>query len=312
MVKLLSVLISFLLFYTEAFVTPYSYKDKDNLKLSAVILSDMHTESNSNSRFLKIGYTLEGVYSGGNSPDVIAFAGDNTMNGQGIEWFDFYGLVNRYRKKSNVLVAFGNHDFGNTDDENQYKKLSKRAIDSYNYYCQKSIDSVYYAEDYPDVRFIILGSENNAKNTVQVISGAQIEWLEKQLGECAAEKKPAVVINHNLIYATTGRQSYFGFNLTNNNDRLQKALTDCGTTVVYVCGHSHFGISDGTVYSDGNVTYINLPSAGNDGNYDTDEEHGSHGIGMLLEVYDGRFEITFRNFSKGRNIDGYELTVETE
>ena len=309
MVKIISVLISFLLFYTEAFVTPYSYKDPENIKLSAVILSDMHVESNSNARFLKNGYTLEGVYSGGNSPDVIAFAGDNTMNGQSIEWFDFYGFINRYCKKSDVLVAFGNHDFGNTDDEKQYKTLSKRAINSYNYYCGKSIDRVYYSADYPEVRFIILGSENNAKDTLQVISDAQIDWLKEQLGECAAKGKPAVVINHNLIYATTGRQSYFGFNLTTNNDKLQSALRECSTTVLYVCGHSHFGISDGTTHSEGNVTYINLPSAGNDGNYDADEEHGSHGIGMLLEVYEGKFEITFRNFSKGKNIDGYEMTI---
>ena len=144
MIRFFAVLISFFLFFSEAYIPPYEYRDEENIRFSAVILSDMHTETNSNARFLMDGYTLKGVYSGGRSPDVLAFAGDNTMNGQSVEWFDFYGLVNRYNKSSDVLVAFGNHDFGNTADGEVYKKLSKRSVDSYNYYCRKNIDKVYY------------------------------------------------------------------------------------------------------------------------------------------------------------------------
>ena len=311
MIRILSAIISVLLFFGSAGITPYELKDKDNIRFSAVILSDMHVETNNPSRFSKDGGTLAGVYAGGNVPDVLAFAGDNTMNGQVLEWFDFYGFVNRFNKGSDVLVSFGNHDFGNTDDTEVYARLSKRCIDSYNYYCRKDIDKVYYSADYGNIRFIILGSDNNAADTLQIISDEQIAFLSSELAQCKEKGIPAVVINHNLIRGKNGRQSYFSFNLTDNNDALENALVSSGADVIYVCGHSHFGLSDSTVNTEGKVTYINLPSAGNDGNYGTDsEECSSHGLGMLLELYDSRIEISFKNFAKGTSVDDYSVTLE--
>lgn len=305
MIRFFAVLISFFLFFSEAYIPPYEYRDEENIRFSAVILSDMHTETNSNARFLMDGYTLKGVYSGGRSPDVLAFAGDNTMNGQSVEWFDFYGLVNRYNKGSDVLVAFGNHDFGNTADGEVYKKLSKRSVDSYNYYCRKNIDKVYYSADYGVVKFIVLGSENNAENTVQVITDAQIDWLESELADCAGRNIPAVVINHNPLYGRNGRRSYFGFNQIDSSEKIDSVLQSAGVKIIYVSGHTHFGLSDDSVTSDGSVTYINLPSAGNNGNYDAPEEYSTHGIGMILEIYDGDMVVTFRNFAKGKALEGY-------
>lgn len=309
MVRLLAVIVSFFLFFAGASVTPYEFRDKDKLRFSAAVLSDMHTETNSTSRFHMEGNALMGVYSGNNRPDVIAFAGDNTMNGQALEWFDFYGLLGRFNRGSDVLVAMGNHDFGNTDDEDTYARLSKTAIASYNYYCKKNIDRVYYSSDYGCVKFIILGSENNAPDTLEVISDEQISWLKDQLGDCSERNIPAVVINHNLIYGKNGRQSYFHFNLTTNNDALENALTECGAKVIYICGHSHFGLGEGTVNAEGNVTYINLPSAGNRGNYDAQGDLSQDGIGLLLGIYDESVEITFRDFGRGIDFDDFSVSV---
>ncbi len=307
MLRIIAVIISFFLFAGGEAVPSYSFENPESVLLSAVILSDIHTETNSPSRFGKIGSTLKGVWSGDECPDVIAFAGDNTMNGQSLEWFDFYGLVYRFNKGSDVLVAMGNHDFGNTDDTQVYDKLSERAVSAYNSYCSADIDSVYYSKDYGTARFIILGSESNAKDTLSVITDSQIDWLESELADCARSGKTAVVINHNLIRGRNGRQSYFAFNLTTNNDRLDSALQNSGAKVIYVCGHSHFGIGEGSLTTDGNVTYINLPSAGNDGNYDAEGDNSEHGIGLLAEFYDGRTVLRFHNFAKGKTLETFEI-----
>lgn len=309
MIRFFSILISFLLFFSGSAVPGYEVRDAEALRFSAVILSDIHTETNSAARFQKIGETLAGVYSEKRCPDVLAFAGDNTMNGQALEWFDFYGLVNRFNRGSDVLVGMGNHDFGNNADQADYARLSKRAINSYNYYCRKSIESVYYTADYGCIKFIILGSENNAEDTIEVISDAQVDWLEAALADCAARGIPAVVVNHNLLYGRTGRQSYFRFNQTTNNDRLDAALMQSGADVLFLCGHSHFGVSEDSWSRDGRVTFVNLPSAGNDGNYDATGPNADHGNGLLLELYDGSMTLTFRNFAQGINLDGCSITV---
>lgn len=301
MTRILAIIISFFLFSGQVTAGGYTLKHPE-AEFSAVILSDMHMEGNNMQRFDMIGKTFKGVFNTDRQPDVVAFAGDNTMNGQNIEWLDFYGFLNRYNKGSDILVAMGNHDFGNTDSHETYEKLSKRAIANYNYYCRENIDNIYYSRDYGCVKFIILGSEDNAENTVEVISDEQIAWLSAELSQCSENNQPAVVINHNLIYGTTGRQSYYDFNQTSNNDKLNAALKDCETKVYYICGHSHFGVSDGSVYESGNVTYINLPSAGNTGNYGAEGENADFGTGLLMEFYDGNTDFSFVNFATGKTL----------
>ncbi len=309
MLRTLAVIVSFFLFFGSG-AAPYSYRDPAGIRMSAVVLSDMHMETNSFSRFEKIGSTLSGVYSGGNSPDVLAFAGDNTMNGQSLEWFDFYGFIGRFNKGSDVLVAMGNHDFGNTADEGTYEKLSARAIEKYNYYCGADIDKVYYSRDYGPAKFILLASEHNAENTVEVITDNQVQWLRNELADCASQGKTAVVINHNPLYGRNGDRSYYSFNQIEGCEAVDNALQSCGANVIFVSGHTHFGMSSSSVTQSGNVTYINLPSAGNDGNYRADEGGADHGIGMIMEFYDETLEITFRNFALGKNLDAYSLTID--
>lgn len=310
--KILSIFISVILFIGGGEMPEaYAPVDEANLKCSAVILSDMHMESNNFERFPRIGTTLRGVANGKVSPDVVAFTGDSTMNGQNIEWFDFYGFVNRFIKDSRVLMCFGNHDFGNCADHDTYVKLRKRCIDEYGKYCGESIDEVYYSTDIKGCRFIVLGSEDNAEDTVEVITDKEIEWLKGELEYCRENSVPAIVLNHNLIYGRNGNRSYWDFNQTTNNDALDDALRDSGAKVLFVCGHSHFGVNEGSVNEDGNVTYINLPSTGNIGNYGAEGEYADYGIGLYVEVYEEQIILSFRNFAKGIALDGYE-NIEIE
>lgn len=307
--KIFSILISVILFFSFASGVKYEPKDAENIKLNAVLLSDVHIEGNNPDRWTRFGKTLTGVFANETQPDVLAFAGDNTMNGQGIEWFDYYGFINRYNKSSRVLVGFGNHDFGNNADAEDYKKLSKRCIESYNGYLGENIDNVYYSTEVNGYKFIMLASEQNCENTVSSISDTQLEWLKAELQSAADEGKPAFVVNHNLVEGRNGYRSYYSFNLTDNDTALADTLESAQTKVIYFCGHSHFGINEDSVKTYGNVTYVNLPSAGNTDNYDADEGYDDFGIGCNLEVYGNSMVLRFRNFAKGEWLEGYDDIV---
>lgn len=308
--KILSILISFILFTgTGSAPAAYAPKDEANLKCSAVILSDIHIESNNFDRFPRVGEIFRGVANAKVAPDVVGFTGDSTMNGQGIEWFDFYGFVNRFIKSSRILMCFGNHDFGNCADHDTYVKLRKKCISTYKTYCNEKINDVHYSMDVKGFRFIVLGSDDNAENTVEVISDAQIEWLKGELKYCKEKNIPAVVLNHNLIYGRNGSRSTWDFNQTTNNEALDKALQECGTTVLFVCGHSHFGVNNGSVSTDGRVTYINLPSTGNPDNYGAEGEYADSGIGLYLEIYEKKMVLSFRNFAKGTSLENFDNIV---
>ena len=308
--KFFAVFISLFLFMSFSSPAAYAPKDADAVRLSAVMLSDVHIEGNNPDRWTRFGETLAGAFSADRTPDVIAFAGDQTMNGQGIEWFDFYGLLNRYNKNSEVVMAMGNHDFGNCADHDTYVELSKRAIDSFNGYTGSDIDCVHYTKTVNGYTFIVMGSDDNTENTVQVISDEQVEWLEEELAKLAAEGKPAFVVNHNLLYGKNGNRSRYDFNQTTNNDKIVAALENCGTDVFFFCGHSHFGVNSGTVNTEGRVTYINLPSSGNDGNYQAEEECSTYGLGCEMEVYEDTVELRFRNFAKGEWLEDYQYSIE--
>ena len=307
--RIIAMLCTLVLFIPTSIPAKYSPKNADELIVNAVLLSDVHIEGNSSDRYTRFGKTLTGVFSTGTPVDALVFAGDNTMNGQNVEWFDFYGILCRLNKAENTLVGFGNHDFGNNADHDDYLKLSERCIKQYNDYLNGNIDNVYYTKIINGVRFIMLSSTDNAENTVSVISDEEIEWLKGELAASAAEGMPAVVVNHNLIYGRNGSRSYYSFNQTTNNAALDSALQNCGTDVVYVCGHSHFGVNDGSVSSSGRVTYVNLPSAGNTGNYDAEGLNADMGNGLVMEIYKDSISLRFRNFAAGEWIEGYDGIV---
>lgn len=306
--KFFAVLFSFFIFMSSASVPSWEVKDSDSVKMTAVFLSDVHIEGNNQDRWTRFGKTMTGVYSTDKAPDALVFAGDQTMNGQWVEWFDFYGLLNRFNRGSRVIMAFGNHEFGNTENEDDYVRLSKRAVACYNGYAGGDVDGVYYAREINGYKFIVMGSENNAPDTVQVISDKQVEWLSNELRDCAGRGMTAFVVNHNLLRGKNGNRSNWDFNLTTNNDAIVSALENSGADIIYVCGHSHFGVNRDTVNTEGKITYVNLPSAGNDG-YSASEECSVPGIGMTAECYDGKIVLRFRDFIKGAWLEGYEYEI---
>lgn len=284
--------------------------DSENCILSATVLSDLHMEGNNSQRHKRVGgvlYTAEKADS-----DVLMLLGDSTMNGQVAETLFAYGLVNRFFSGKNIIVAPGNHDMDTSKNTNgTFETLSKRFVSMRNTFFGDDGDKVYFSREEKGYKFIVLGGEGRtAEDGKQILSDEQLCWLESELKDAAESGKPCFVLNHYLVYNRNGWRSTADFNIADQNDRLTEILESSGVRTFYFCGHSHYGVSDDSVQTTNNVTYINLPSTGNPDNYyPANEDCGKDGIGMQMEVYKNRIVLRFRNYLTQEWLDGYDNYV---
>ena len=309
--KTIALCISFLIFIPFGSSPEVIEKtDPENCILSATILSDLHMEGNNTTRHKRIGGVLYAAEKA--DSDVLMLLGDSTMNGQVAETLFAYGLVNRFFKDKNVMVAPGNHDMDTSKNTNgTFETLYNRFISMRNAFFGNSGDKVYFSREEKGYKFIVLGGEGRtAEDGKQIISDEQLIWLENELADAADSGKPCFVLNHYLVYGRNGSRSYANFNITDQNERLTEILENSGVRTFYFCGHSHYGVSDDSVQTTNNVTYINLPSTGNPDNYyPANEDCGKDGIGMQMEVYEDSIVLRFRNYLSGQWLDGYDNYV---
>lgn len=292
------------------------YTIDTNANMTAVIISDVHMETNNYDRFRTEGKAFAGIASANKYPDALIMCGDNTMNGQTTEINLLYGFLQRNKllTETQLIMAQGNHDFGNSDSAQDYEKLSARAISNYNRFTGRNIDKVYYSTDVNGYKVLVLASEKNMENTISYVSEEQVEWLRAELD--SADGKPVIVVNHNLIYGTNSPQSYWSFNRTENGELIKAAMEGYDGKVLYFCGHSHFGLSDSTIKTIKNVSYINMPLF-SEGAYYADNDDGDEaGIGCVLSMYDDSIELSFNSFITGEKCTDFEsITIslsETE
>lgn len=307
-IKAVALLISFVIFFPLG-GTPEAIEkaDKENCLLSATVLSDLHMEGNNPERHKRIGGVLYSAKQADN--DVTLLLGDNTMNGQVVETMFVYSLVSRFLGTEDIIVAPGNHDMDTSKNTNgDFDDLSKRFVSMRNSFFGDDGDKVYFSREKNGYKFIVLGGEGRTgEDGKQILSDAQLDWLESELSEAKNSGKPCFIINHYLVYGRNGSRSYAGFNVTDQNDRLTEILETSGVRTFYFCGHSHYGVSDDSVQTTGNVTYINLPSTGNPGNYyPANDACGNDGIGMQMEVYESKVVLRFRDYIREEWLEGYD------
>ena len=306
--KAIAVLVSFVIFMPFGTSTEAIEKtDEENCLLSATILSDLHMEGTNPERHKRVGGVLQAAEKADN--DVLVLLGDNTMNGQVIETLFAYGLVCRFFDSKSVISAPGNHDMDTSENTNgTFDTLSKRFVTMRNGFFGNDGNKVYFSREENGYKFIVLGGEGRTEEDgKQIISDEQLDWLENELAAAADSGKPCFIVNHYLVYGRNGGRSYANFNITDQNDRLTEILETSGVRTFYFCGHSHYGVSDDSVQTTKNVTYINLPATGNPGNYyPANEDCGKDGIGMQMEVYENSVVLRFRNYLTGQWLDGYD------
>jgi 3',5'-cyclic AMP phosphodiesterase CpdA len=284
--------------------------DAENCLLSATVLSDLHMEGNNSTRHKRVGGVLQAAMQADN--DLLLLLGDNTMNGQVIETLLAYGLVDRFFDTSTVMVAPGNHDMDTSENTTgDFEALQKRYVTMRNGFFGNSGDKVYYSREEKGYKFIVLGGEGRTgEDGKQILTDEQLSWLENELAQAKESGKPCFILNHYLVYGRNGSRSYADFNIADKNDRLTEILETSGVRTFYFCGHSHYGISDDSVQTANNVTYINLPATGNPGNYyPANDDCGKDGIGVQMEVYENKVVLRFRNYLTGQWLEGYDNYV---
>lgn len=267
----------------------YEAKNPDELKTSFSVVSDIHIEGNKYPTFEKYADILKSVRNSKDN-DTLVFLGDNTMNGQNIESIFFYSALNFARPADNLIIAPGNHDYGNGNGG--YEELEERFI-RYANYAGCDIDDNYYYKVIDGYYFIVLSTESDTVNGID-ISDEQLEWLRDVLDEATKENKPVFIFTHHPAdYIENG-----------NADRITSIVDDYENTFIF-SGHTHWPISGHSVTDMNGITAVNLPRA----TEDYEGEYGS-GIGAVVEVYENEVLIRFRDFDDYKWIEGYEFSFE--
>lgn len=291
--KMIAAVLAVFIFSSSGEIAPYEPLDSDNLKLNFTVISDGHIEGNNSQRHKNYGEAFCDMAAAEEISKALVMVGDNTMNGQGIEEAMLYGLMNKYNKIENVLMAVGNHEV--CRDDTDFEKLEKRFIKYNNAFLEHKIDKLYHSQVIDGYHFIILATDRNS-GVEQYISDEQFEWLNNELKTAAEGGNPVFVFNHwpmNDTFSEVWPEGHVG----EQSERLYQLLTKYDSRVFLFTGHLHMGIfeNDYGIKEDGKITYINVPSFGSE-NDDGDADVQDTGMGLQVEVYDTQLVVRIRNF----------------
>lgn len=291
--KMIAAVLAVFIFSSSGEIASYEPLDSDNLKLNFTVISDGHIEGNNSQRHKNYGEAFCDMAAAEEISKALVMVGDNTMNGQGIEEAMLYGLMNKYNKIENVLMAVGNHEV--CRDDTDFEKLEKRFIKYNNAFLEHKIDKLYHSQVIDGYHFIILATDRNS-GVEQYISDEQFEWLDNELKTAAESGNPVFVFNHwpmNDTFSEVWPEGHVG----EQSERLYQFLTKYDNRVFLFTGHLHMGIfeNDYGIKEDGKITYINVPSFGSE-NDDGDADVQDTGMGLQVEVYDTQLIVRIRNF----------------
>lgn len=291
--KMIAAVLAVFIFSSSGEIAPYEPLDSDNLKLNFTVISDGHIEGNNSQRHKNYGEAFCDMAAAEEISKALVMVGDNTMNGQGIEEAMLYGLMNKYNKIENVLMAVGNHEV--CRDDTDFEKLEKRFIKYNNAFLDHKIDKLYHSQVIDGYHFIILATDRNS-GVEQYISDEQFEWLDNELKTAAERGNPVFVFNHwpmNDTFSEVWPEGHVG----EQSERLYQVLTKYDSRIFLFTGHLHMGIfeNDYGIKEDGKITYINVPSFGSE-NDDGDADVQDTGMGLQVEVYDTQLVVRIRNF----------------
>lgn len=291
--KMIAAVLAVFIFSSSGEIASYEPLDSDNLELNFTVISDGHIEGNNSQRHKNYGEAFCDMASAEEISKALVMVGDNTMNGQGIEEAMLYGLMNKYNKIENVLMAVGNHEV--CRDDTDFEKLEKRFIKYNNAFLDHKIDKLYHSQVIDGYHFIILATDRNS-GVEQYISDEQFEWLDNELKTAAESGNPVFVFNHwpmNDTFSQVWPEGHVG----EQSERLHQVLTKYDSRIFLFTGHLHMGIfeNDYGIKEDGKIIYINVPSFGSE-NDDGDADVQDTGMGLQVEVYDTQLVVRIRNF----------------
>ena len=242
--------------------------------------------------------------------DALVLAGDITENSLNEEWEWVYDDIKDVKVK-NFITATGNHDiriheYPVVKGSFVYftNRLNKRAGS------KLRINKLNYSYTVKGCKFIVLGSDSSTLEEAD-LSKKQLKWLNKELKSAYKKNHPTFVIAHQPLKNTHGLPETWGSpinsagSIGNQSDNVKKIMNKYPNTI-FITGHLHSGFGKYTYQRIGNIYSVNLPSLGVDNENGTYNEHG---IGYLVEVYDGKVVFRARNFDKGVYVPEYDIKI---
>lgn len=285
-----------MLFASFAPVESYTVKDEENLLMSFVSISDTHIRTLGKVKDYKQStYLIRGlkdIDAAKIKPDALAISGDITHEGIPLEYLPLTTIFDKYSSPENLILAAGNHDFGNIDEGN-YNEYKDRFTSNYKKITGRSIENVYYSTIVNDFFFIVLGSEEMA-GTHQVFSQTQLDWLKQTLTQAETQSpgKPIFVVNHNPLKGTNNvdRSWPSGGTAGEQSEEIMEILQQ-HENVFFITGHLHEKLNKDRVMKIGKVHFINTPCF-----HDRDD----FGTGYVFEAYEDHVVLRARDFLKSK------------
>lgn len=293
--KFLAVLLALFIYFPSTQIASYAPLDKENLDFSFTVISDGHMEGNESQKHKNYGEGFRDMAKNEVLSRALVMVGDNTMNGQIFEEAMLYGLMQRYNKIDNVLMAVGNHEIsGNEYNRVNYDILKPRFIAYNNAFLKHKIDNLWHSQVIDGYYFIILGSDKDA-GIQQYLSDEQLEWLDAELKSASESGKPVFLFSHwplNDVFPAVWQTGHVG----EQSDTLKALLEKYDNRIFFFSGHLHMGVYEDNygIKEDGKITYINVPSFGSQNT--NGGELQDTGMGYQVEIYGDELVIRLRNF----------------
>ncbi|MBQ7294563.1 MAG: metallophosphoesterase [Clostridia bacterium] len=277
-----------------------TFKNSDDIKLSAVFLSDTHIKNDTVS-VQQLELALKDIKASDERFDVFALTGDITDGGDSTSFNLAWDTVENSGLSATVLPVMGNHDVWTT-----YETGAKQIAEKASEYTGKDIDKPYYSYDVKGYTFIALGSD--APSDKANISSEQLSFLDSELARATKDGKPAFVICHFPLKNTHGLPDVWraGDGDIGEQSEAVRAILVKYKNVFYINGHLHTGIYSASLENlsaENGVYSLNLPAYGQPNAKGTFK---GTGIGVYMEVYDGKVIFTARNFEASQPLGGFE------
>ena len=272
--------------------------DKDNLQLQFSVIADTHMTMYEFGNIGNVAKVLQDMAASQPQQDALVLVGDNGGRSGATNYITLYGLLSRYNRAANTLLAVGNHDLDGCSLFGYGPQERHRFF--YQSYTGVKIDKPYYSRVINGYTFVVLGSEfetwpmEGEDAPRAYISEAQLEWLEETI-DAAGAGKPVFVFMHQTLnhlhdWGGAGEQS----------EDIRDILESYSNIVIFN-GHMHD--PPGMRKIDG-VHYVNVPACvqrADNGTY--------YGVGFQVEAYADRVVLRARNFNKSEWLADKEYTI---
>lgn len=300
--KVISLVLSFVL--AVAFgIFPESYQPvSEKADLDFVVVSDIHMEGNNPDRFRDFPKILLDINGYSRKNDALVMCGDNTMNGQHIEYTFLTLSLKLFSDIRNNLLVMGNHEI--FTEENGYEKGLKKFLAYGGFIMGEKYEKPYYSREVDGYTFIVMSTEADMGVTCY-ISPEQIEWLDETLAEATENGKPAFVFCHFPIDGTV--YTLWPGGLMGEQSGEVLSVLKKHKNVFFFSGHLHNAVDYSGVRQIDGVTFIDVPSVLSDHSVGSTP---SRGTGYCVEIHDGKVELRPRNFLDGDWFEELFVTVE--